>query len=206
LAALQVLLLIAGDVRDGAPTHHPERALLGPATVLVFASFDLLGSLLTRASRPRRAVLAATAAVAMTIWVGQQLNHTVRFYADAPRAREIAAGRALRSNAASGERALLDTRDLSGGVRDYGYYATIAAFGRPLAVEVDRDQDPRKPARTSSFEEPEQLRRRAQEAGVRWLVAWGERHRAAALAAGATLVTEETRGAEAVRWALLRWP
>lgn len=206
LAALQVLLLIAGDVRDGAPTHHPERALLGPATVLVYASFDVLGALFVRAARRRRALVAFTAIVAMALWVGQQLNHTVRFYADAPRAREIAAGRALRANAAAGERVLLDTRDLSGGVRDYGYFATMAAFGHPLAVEVDRDQDPRKPARASSFEEPEQLRRRANEARARWLVAWGERHRAAALAAGATLVTEETRGAEAVRWALLRWP
>jgi hypothetical protein len=101
---------------------------------------------------------------------------------------------------------LLDTRDLSGGVRDYGYYATMAAFGYPFAVEVDRDQDPRKPARASSFEEPERLRVRASEARARWLIAWGDRHRLAALAAGATLVTEETRGAEAVRWALLRWP
>lgn len=206
LALLQVALLILGDVRDGAPTHHPERALLGPATVLVFASIDALGALLARRPRRQAYLLLAGAALATSLWIAQQLRHTLRFYAEAPRSREIAAGKALRAQVGAAERALVDTRDLSGGVRDYGYYAVMAAFGRPFAVEIDRDQDPRKPARASSFDAPEPLARRAAESRARWLLAWGERHRASALAAGAQLVAEEPRGGEGVRWSLLRLP
>ncbi len=206
LAALQLLVLIAGDVRDGAPTHHPERALLGPATVVVFASIDAIGARLSRLRRRTAASLVASLALAMAIWVAQQLRHSLRFYADVPRTREIAAGEELRAKVPRCERVLVDTRDLSGGVRDYGYYAVMAAFGRPRSVEIDRDQDPRKPARASSFEAPSLLRRRAEVAGARWLLAWGDRHREAALAAGASLVAEERAGQQGVRWALLRLP
>jgi hypothetical protein len=206
LAALQIGLLILGDVRDGAPTHHPERALLGPATVMVFASIDALGALLARRPRREAALVLAGASLAMSLWVVQQLRHTIRFYAEAPRLREIAAGKALRAQVGADERALVDTRDLSGGIRDYGYYALMAAFGRPFAVEIDRDQDPRKPARLSSFESPDALLRRASESHARWLVAFGDRHRATAIAAGALPIVDEPRGVEGVRWSLLRLP
>ena len=39
-AAAQIALLACGNVRDGAPAHHPERALLAPAALLAAFAVD----------------------------------------------------------------------------------------------------------------------------------------------------------------------
>lgn len=206
LALLQLLVLIAGDVRDGAPTHHPERALLGPATIVLFASGDAVGGYLaTLRSLRARALLASAAALALAAWIGVRLHRSLGWYEGAPRPREVAAGRALAAAVPKAERVLVDTRDL-GGI-DYGYYAVIAAFGRPLDAEIDRDQDPRKPRGASAFEDQERLRARLRESSARAALVWGEARVANARALGGRVVAEEPLESKAApRWAVIVWP
>jgi hypothetical protein len=209
LAALQLFVLILGDVRDGAPTHHPERALLGPATLVIFASCDAFGALLAgERSIAFRHRLAAAATVALALWIGVRVYRSLPWFQAAPRPREVAAGRALSGATGNGERVLVDTRDLPGGSPDYGYYALLAAFGRPLDADVDRDQDPRKPRVASSFAAPESLRARADATHARVLLAWGDDHRRAAESLGARLVVEESAVTDGAtpRWFVLAMP
>ncbi|MGZ6096546.1 MAG: hypothetical protein ACXWUG_31175, partial [Polyangiales bacterium] len=201
LAFVQLVLLIAGDVRDGAPTHHPERALLGPATVLLFVSGDAVGAFL--ASSKRRIAWAALAAAALTGWIALRLHRSLGFYANAPRAREIAAGRALAKAIDPKMRVLVDTRDLDG--IDYGYYALLAGFGRPLDAEVDRDQDPRKPKVASSLEDPARLRLRLIDSHAQAVLAWGETRRKNVEAIGGRLRAEEIAGSPP-KWAVFVLP
>jgi hypothetical protein len=201
LALLQLVLLIAGDVRDGAPTHHPERALLGPATVLLFVSADAVGAFL--ATSKRRLAWSAFATVVLVSWIALRLHRSLGFYANAPRAREIAAGHALARSIDRDVRVLVDTRDLEG--IDYGYYALLAAFGRPIDAEVDRDQDPRKPKVASSLEDPMRLRARLAETHARAILAWGDLRRRNAEAIGGRVVAEENAGS-AQKWAVIVVP
>jgi hypothetical protein len=202
LSLAQLLFLILGDVRDGAPTHHAERALLAPATIVIFASADALGAWLARVSLSRARAVVASFVVVLVVWIAARTHKVIPWYDGAPRPREVALGRALADVASPGTRVLLDTRDLSGGSPDYGYYAVLAAFGRPLDVDVDRDQDPRKPRVASSFATVDALSSRAQTTGAHVLVAWGADHRALAESTGAKLVVEEPDGADP-RWFVL---
>lgn len=209
LALLQLLVLIAGDVRDGAPTHHPERALLAPATIVVYASADAFGGVLAELRSLRTRVLfAAVATLALAGWIGLRLHRSLGWYEGAPRPREVAAGRALSQAVTPGTRVLVDTRDL-GGI-DYGYYAVIAAFGRPLEAEIDRDQDPRKPRGASAFEDVQRLRARLADSRARAALVWGAGRIANATAIGGKIVVEETpSGAEQPgnpRWAVIVFP
>jgi hypothetical protein len=214
LAAIQLVMLIAGDVRDGAPTHHPERALLGPATIVLFASADTIGAWLDSISNAaRRLAWAVALSTCFLGWIGVRLHRTMWWYDAAPRAREVAAGHALRAVVAPGERVLLDTRDFEGGL-DYGYEAVRAAFGRPLEVVIDRDQDPRKPHVASAFESADRLASRASTAHTKVLLAWGRARARVAESIGARSIEGVARdpGGDDVddsahgRWRLFRLP
>jgi hypothetical protein len=206
LALLQLLMLVAGDVRDGAPTHHPERALMGPATIVVFAAGDAFcGWLAELRTKPARALLASFAAAALAAWIGVRLHRSLRWYEGAPRPREVAAGRALAAAAPAGQRVLIDTRDL-GGI-DYGYYAVIAAFGRPLDAEIDRDQDPRKPRVSSAFDDVGRLRARMRDGKARIALAWGAPRIANAEALGGRVMAMESGEFQgSPRWAVIVCP
>ena len=208
VAAFQLVLLVVGDVRDGAPTHHPERALLAPATIVLFAAGDALGAWLSTRARAQAWLVAGVCATLLAGWIGVRLHRSLRWYEGAPRPREVAAGRALAEAAGGvgGGRVLVDTRDLAGGAPDYGYYAVLAAFGRPLEADVDRDQDPRRPRAASSFGSVEALGARVAVARDRWLLAWGDEHRRIATELGARVVAEEPADAPAPRWVVLALP
>ena len=207
LAALQLAVLIVGDVRDGAPTHHPERALLSTATVLVFASSDAIGAMLSgERVRARRLAIGIGCALALIGWISLRLHRSLPWFAAAPRPREIAAGRALAAAVPERARVLVDTRDFPNGSIDYGYYAVLAAFGRPLDAEIDRDQDPRKPHVDSSFEDAARLRARATGIDARYVLAWGDAHRGVASALGGRVVAEEEVSASAPRWSIVALP
>ncbi len=203
LAALQLVVLVAGDVRDGAPTHHPERALLGPALVVVFFAADALGGALAVVSPKRALGFGAAAALAYAGWVGVRLHRSLRWYDAAPRAREVAAGAALANAVPVGTKVLLDTRDFPGGGLDYGYYAVLAALGRPLDATVDRDQDPRKPRRASAFATEAALRLRCAETGARAALVWGDTRAGVAVSTGARVVARE---GDAEGWVVVAWP
>jgi hypothetical protein len=204
LALLQLIVLIAGDVRDGAPTHHPERALLGPATIVIFAAGDAIFEWLedTR-SNTKRIVFCAVSFLLLYGYIALRLHRSLRWYAAAPRPRELAAGRAL-STLPPDARVLIDTRDLPGGALDYGYYAVLAAFGRPTLAEVDRDQDPRKPRGASSFEDVDRLLARARAARATAALVWGDERARIVEAAGGHSLTEESPAPVAdPRWRIM---
>ena len=206
LALLQLVVLIAGDVRDGAPTHHAERALLGPATIVIFASGDAIFAWLEgTVSRARRVAFASFAFVALSSWIALRLHRSLPWYASAPRPRELAAGRVL-ALLPPETRVLVDTRDVPGSL-DYGYYAVLAAFGRPHLAEVDRDQDPRRPRGLSSFEDVERLRARVRASRATVALVWGDERRRVVEAAGGHILTAETGSVVAdPRWCVMLLP
>ena len=210
LALVQLVVLIAGDVRDGAPTHHPERALLGPAIIVIFAASDSVSAVFTDLrTASRKVTLAVVTALALGGWIALRLHRTLGWYESAPRPREVAAGRALASLPPS-TRVLVDTRDFPGGGIDYGYYAVLASFGRPIDAVIDRDQDPRRPRGRSAFEDPERLRERLHEARASAALVWcDDRARTVELLGGSIFAEEPPSGTEppsTCRWRVVALP
>ena len=161
LAALLVVGLALASARDGAPTHHPERAVL---VVLLMAGVLVggLGHALARGAPPR-ARLRLGAAVLLAVAAA---GFVVRYRIGARegfdgRDDQVAIGRAAAARVRPGDRVLLE-------VIDYGHLAFIAAMGRPEDVVIDRDIDPRRQRgeRSSSFEAEETLERRLDEMGA----------------------------------------
>lgn len=161
LAALQLGALSAALARDAAPTHHPERAGL---VVLTLASLAVGVGAVALAALPvgkRRTWLALGAALCM-FEAGFLLR---RRYPPtmAPREAERAAGARARALVRPGEPLLIEARD-------YGYFAVMAAFGRPEDARLDRDLDPRKGEVGSAFDSDEALRAKLAETGARAFV------------------------------------
>lgn len=155
IAALSLAML-----KDGAPTHHPERAVLAPLLLIAVAGGALSArALLTGGSRLARG-LALAGAVALAAGIGRR-GPGEGFM---PRADEVALGRALATRAPPGEPALVE-------VADYGYLAVEAALGRPEDAVPDRSVDPRDTKATSSFTDADALRRRLAASGARWVAA-----------------------------------
>ncbi len=112
--------LVVGNVNDGAPTHHAERAWLGVATVVV-----ALGVARAAEARVSRRALVAAA-------VGLGILEAVRFMGTEPpgrgaadRSAQIAQGLALRGSA-----------PFSVVPCAYEHFALLAAHGRPEDVVV----------------------------------------------------------------------
>lgn len=159
----QIALLSAAMVRDGAPTHHPERALLSAMLLLAIAAGDFGSHVALLAPRRARPLLALVIAA----WLLPAALHFypwLRLEDFANRNDEVAAGRAARAIVAPGERVLLE-------VTDYGYFAVIAAFARPEDIELDRSVDPRGGPSTSSFADLDRLRARVSSSGAVHLIA-----------------------------------
>jgi hypothetical protein len=127
-----MVFLVWGDARDGAPTHHPVRALAAMWWVLVAMGVDALGAAWAgaRSSAARRGagVAAALAAVA---WCATLPSR----WADAPgqtdaerRDGQIARGLALR---ADGVQAVHVTPCA------FEHFALLAAWGRPEGATID---------------------------------------------------------------------
>lgn len=168
LLALQLAVLIAGDVRGGGPTHHPERALVTGylfAAVLSGIALDALLSAapprlsrLPRALRSRRVLLPALGAgLAVLLFAVHETVRPPDLHLAAFRLREdeLAAGRLARQEATTETRLLV-------GTDDYGYFAVLAAFGAPERASVLDDHDPRSPSPPSTS--PKDLERLLQAA------------------------------------------
>jgi hypothetical protein len=184
----QIALLSAAMVRDGAPTHHPERALLSAMLLLAVAAGDFGSHVALLAPRRARPLLA----LAVATWLLPAALHYypwLRLEDFANRKDEVAIGRAARAIVPPGERVLLE-------VTDYSYFAVMAAFGRPEDIELDRSVDPRGGPSTSSFDDIGRLRARADQSGAQHLIAL----EAPGSAARAIAREEAVRGA----WALFR--
>ena len=184
----QIALLSAAMVRDGAPTHHPERALLSAMLLLAIAAGDFGSHVALLAPRRARPLLA----LAIAAWLLPAALHYypwLRLEDFANRKDEVAIGRAARDLVPPGDRVLLE-------VTDYGYFAVMAAFARPEDIELDRSVDPRGGPSTSSFDDLARLRARMGASGARFLIARASPRSAAGELAG----EQATRGA----WALFR--
>ncbi|MDI1484597.1 hypothetical protein QHF84_48830 [Polyangium sp. y55x31] len=162
LALFQLVTLSAALVKDGAPTHHPERALLVGLLLCALLVGNLAATLLPRAGRDAR-LGAGAAAIALLVFSLVIVRRWFRGEDFVPRADEVAIGAAARALVPPGERILVE-------VRDYGHFAITAALGRPEDVVLDRDLDPRKPASASTFDAPDGLSRRLAEARARFLL------------------------------------
>jgi hypothetical protein len=162
LALAQIAALSLAMVNDGAPTHHPERAVLVAMLLAALIAGDLAAPLL--ASRATRAVALASTALAVLL---AALVIRPRITADesfTPRADEVAIGRAARARAGAGQRLLVE-------VADYGHLAIVAALGRPESAVLDRSIDPRDAKVASSFDSASALREQIDRSGAAWIIA-----------------------------------
>lgn len=149
LAALLLLLgfLVAGALLGGSPTHHPERALLA----VWFGICLLLAETWTEALKKQGPRTLVTGALSLALAIGLLAFRESPLSGDAvfDRRNEIAIGRAAAKTVPAGAHLLIDTPD-------FGYFAVIAAFERPLNAEPFDDHDPRTPRRPA-FDSPEAL-------------------------------------------------
>ncbi len=144
LLGVQLVVLVAGDVRGGAPTHHPERAVL---SVWLFAAVLLgaqLSDLVSTIGSPKTRALAGLrphlrlSTVALGVALGATLARPswTRVGTFAPRHAELALAEAARSLVPPGERVVVATDD-------YGYFALLAGFAAPERCVVLDSHDPR---------------------------------------------------------------
>lgn len=118
--------LIYGESRGGAPTHHPERAVLAVAWVLIACGIDGLTLIAGRHER----LVGRVAGMALAIWA----FNAAPSYADAPgksaaedRGPQLARGDDLRAR---------DAKKISVVPCAYEHFALIAAFGKPERVDI----------------------------------------------------------------------
>lgn len=162
------LLLMAGlmvaAMRDGAPTHHPERSLLVVMLLMAVVAGDAVaqvGSLARSVPRPTRLALVVMGLAFIAVAARQRLRapHPTLVDRDGALALGVEAAHRL----APGERLLV-------AIDDDGSWATVAGFGRARDLVRDRDLDPRHPTAPSSFSRPDILRTRLEQAGARAFV------------------------------------
>jgi hypothetical protein len=106
------MMLIVSDVRGGAPTHHPERALVPVAALLI--AFGVGATVLPRGIA---ATLSCTWALATLFRVGG--------YPNDDRSAQLARGASLRAEPS------LDVTPCA-----YEHFALIAAYGAPETVTI----------------------------------------------------------------------
>ena len=128
--AAQIAFLAYGQVRDGAPAHHPERALLGPLMLLGLFVVDA-GAAKVRAlidtgrASVVRIALAAFLAIWAT-WIARSAEIPGRTALE-DRSAQLAAGEKLRAESA---------REIVVTPCAFEHFALLAAFGAPEAAEV----------------------------------------------------------------------
>ncbi len=159
LLVVLLVTLTVSSVKGGAPTHHPERALLALHlfVAIIVARAAVLAS---RAEllQPRRV------AIALLVLGGgiASLRATLLFKESvADRRAELTIGRQVASRVPAGERVFLE-------VVDYGYFAVLAASERPWDFELSGKVDP---ARGGEALGEAEVLARARAAGIRTAVA-----------------------------------
>ena len=151
-AALLLAFLLAGQIVGGTPTHHPERALLLVWLLATLAVVDLASF-----ERPQAWLALPVAVLLLFDYENTFADRGIR------RENEERVGLQLRALVAHGERVFAATND-------YGYFAIMAAFGRPLDVAVD-SQDPRWKSNTTLLRDPWNAVVRLRAENASWLVA-----------------------------------
>ncbi len=154
LLGVLLLTLTASSIKGGAPTHHPERALLTLHLFLAIVTAHLA------ATARRAGLLVPQHVVAAMIVIGggvATLRGTLLFKESvAHREAELAVGREVAARVPPGERVYLE-------VVDYGYFAVMAASGRPWDFVLSGKVDP---ARGGEVLGEARVRARAAEQGL----------------------------------------
>ncbi len=165
LVLAQIAALALAMVKDGAPTHHPERAVLVAMLLAALIAGHLALSLIYD---PDADVSFLTTFFPVVIVFIVAVVFRPRLEASLDfmrRPREVAVGRIARARLAPGERVLVE-------VVDYGHLAIVAALGRPEDAVLDRSIDPRDPKVASSFDAISTLRERVDRSGCAWVIAF----------------------------------
>lgn len=144
--------LIAGQAMGGAPTHHPERALLVVWIMATFAAIDLAAFV-----RPPNWRAIPIVLLLLVDFRNMLADRGAR------RETEERVGHQLRALVPRGERVFAATTD-------YGYFALMASFGRPGDVAID-SQDPRAKTTTTLLRDPWNAVVRLRAENATWLVA-----------------------------------
>ncbi|MDB4998336.1 MAG: hypothetical protein JWM74_5768 [Myxococcaceae bacterium] len=133
--ALLLVFLAYGEAKGGAPTHHPERALLTAWWVLAVAGADGLFAIAKQLAwgNSKRESAAFAVGLALTCtWalrlVGHLHDHPAN-NAEEDRTAQIARGLALRERASAVDRVSVEPCA-------YEHFALIAAFGAPERVDI----------------------------------------------------------------------
>lgn len=137
-AAASMLFLAYGNVLDGAPAHHPERALVGIVMVLAIFGVDAIGRTFARSTRRVAIVLSTVVAVVALVWLanlralwGHEIPGTSQ---QEDRHAQIEAGRRLRAEAI--DHIVITPCELE-------HFALLAAFGAPeRALVLPRSHKP----------------------------------------------------------------
>jgi len=134
-SAIAILaFLVYGDIRDGAPTHHPERAVLPILWILAPFAADSLRALAGRVAwaRPAREMWVVGASVAGALAWGVTLPARLRAHPasaeDESREAQIARGEALRADPRIARLTVTPCA--------YEHFALIAAFAAPERVDI----------------------------------------------------------------------
>ena len=162
LGLAQIAALSLAMIKDGAPTHHPERAVLVVMLLAALITGDLLAALLASPATRTPAIASTLLAVILaSLVIRPRITADESFV---PRIDQVAIGRAARARMAAGDRVLVE-------IVGYGYLAMVAAIGRPEDAVLDRSIDPRDPPTPSSFDDAAALRARIDAAHVAWILA-----------------------------------
>ncbi len=164
VAAAQIAALSVAMIKDGAPTHHPERATLAALLLLALVGGALAFRACAAAKSSTQGGLAAlglAGAVALAAGIVRRGPAREGFV---QRGDEEAIGGAAAALARPGEPVLIE-------VADYGYLAVTAALGRPEDAVRDRSVDPREAGTPSSFADATMLRGRITACGAHWVAA-----------------------------------
>lgn len=172
LLCLMLASLIYGDLRDGAPTHHAERAVLALWTLGALWFVHVCWVLLREPERRRRAAALGLACLLLGGLILRPWYARRDSFID--RTQALAAGAAARQ---------LGAERLGVATTDFGFYAVMVGYRAPPDVVSLRDNDPRSRDAIDPLGSPGVLRAALAAADVRW-VALPTSHAALALAVG----------------------
>jgi 4-amino-4-deoxy-L-arabinose transferase-like glycosyltransferase len=162
LTFCQIAALSLAMVKDSAPTHHPERAMLLAYLLAALVVGDLAVCFARAASRRTTLLWGLFTVLAVGVVVVAVRPRLPR-ESFAAREGEVAVGLAGSALIPAGTRVLVE-------VVDYGHLAVVAALGRPEDAVLDRSIDPRDPPARSSFEDAAALAARSRASGVGFVI------------------------------------
>jgi hypothetical protein len=159
--AATVVFLLIGELRGGAATHHPERALLSAWLLLALLAGELRLELAPEIRRRRGVALGALAVLAV-LSLGSRWSRDAEPFAE--RDAEVDIGRRAAQRIPAGH-------GVSVGTRDYGFFAVMAALGRPEHLIALATRDPRDTSAADPLGSGATLAQRLAEQRSRWLIA-----------------------------------